>query len=509
MLSAGEQCLKSLSTSNRPPSPQEASVAGEYLQLCDQKLQVVDTRITALEHELEQLKTQRTIIERERHRYADILSARRLLPPEIIGRFMELACMYDSESSRNLETHQQVSSFMLVSREWYRTACGVAHFWTELAMDLTNYSAEETQSVIVKASNRSARASELYLSLHIAFSAAAPANTQIFDFIHSLVPRLGLLSLRIQVDSTSDLVVLDTLFHPPPSSSALVWPTLHTLQISIQSQQEITADAQLSFLSSNFPLLRTAAISSSNISFTSYQMPWFNLMRLDLGPLGRPESQKYVSIIGACTNLRSLHLCTQSYIDINGINSVPVITLPHLTHLHVESSGYHDGEQLLPLLNVPSLQSCIYTVSVTGSYSTSIVRRLTDLFRRSGCSASMKYLELDLSRGTFYSPNALRNLFLEVPHLTVLKLSGYKMEVDALREVPLSVRELSIKISYYRVDDSRKTFVDYLNSRFASSTDIPVKARLHLADTVHTLAVRKRLDSLKKEVGSALDVVMD
>ncbi|RXW15687.1 hypothetical protein EST38_g10161 [Candolleomyces aberdarensis] len=48
------------------PSPQEPSVSGEGLQLCDQNLRAVDTRIAALERELEELKAQRSVIDRER-----------------------------------------------------------------------------------------------------------------------------------------------------------------------------------------------------------------------------------------------------------------------------------------------------------------------------------------------------------------------------------------------------------------------------------------------------------
>ncbi|KAJ2924150.1 hypothetical protein H1R20_g12938, partial [Candolleomyces eurysporus] len=507
-MSSARDRLEFLSASNRPPSPQESSVAGEFLQLCDQKLKVVDTRIVALERELEELKAQRSIIEGERHRYADILSARRLLPPEIIGRFMELACLDDTESSHSLGAYQQVSSFILVSREWYQTACGLAHFWSELSMDLTNSSVQATQEMIVKAGNRSARAAELPITLTIAFPAATSSIAQIVDFIHSLMSRLGVLDLCVLVDTRSDLQLLDSLFRPPPSTNNLVWPMLHTLRIMIESEGKITAGSELSFPSVNFPLLRKAAMSSPNVKFASYQMPWFNLMRLNLGPLSELEPQKYVSILGACTNLRSLRLCTQRQTNIPGINTL-VITLPHLTHLHVESSDSYDLGRFLPSLNLPSLQSCIYTVANPGSYSTSIVRRLTDLIQRSGCSESMEYLELDLSRGTFYNSGTLKDLFLEVPRLNVLKLSGYKMDFDALQGVPLTVRELSIKLIYYRIDHARNAFVDHLNSRFAASSDVPVKARLQLVDTVHTFTLQKRLDSLKEKVGSSLDVVMD
>ncbi|RXW12205.1 hypothetical protein EST38_g13648 [Candolleomyces aberdarensis] len=509
MSSSTIDCLESLATSNRPPSSQESSVAEECLQPWDQKLRDVDSQIAALEHELEDLKAQRSIIEKERNRYTDMLSARRLLPPEIIGRFMELACVDDTESQSS-GAYGQVLSFMLVSREWYRTACGVAHFWNKLSMDLTNSSAEDTQEIILKASNQSERAAELPLSLNIAFSAVLSTNSRVVDFIHSLVPRLEVLALRIQVDSISDLQILDTLFHNPPSSSAnaLVWPTLHTLQISIQSEPEhlITAESELSFPLASFPLLTTAAISSPNVSFTSYQILWVNLLKLDLGPLPELEPQQYISMLGKCTNLRSLHLHTQHEID---GNQLPVTTLPHLTHLHVKSSDPHDMGRILSSLKLPSLQSCIYTVSHPGYYYyLSIVCRLTELFQRSGCSESMEYLELDLSHGTFSSSRTLSDLLLQVPHLTVLKLSGYKMEEDALKDIPRSVRELSICLSYYRIDDARKAFVNYLNSRFASS-DVPVKARLHLVDSAFTVPIRQRIATLKNSVGSPLDVVMD
>ncbi|RXW13295.1 hypothetical protein EST38_g12558 [Candolleomyces aberdarensis] len=512
MSTTKDKCLESIFASNRPPSPQESSVAGESLQLCDQKLEVVDTRIADLEHELEELKAQRATIKKERHRYVDILSARRLIPPEIIGRFMELACVDTKpESSQSSGTYQQVLSFMLVSREWYRTACGVAHFWTELDMDLTEYSAEETEQIIIKANNRFARAAELPLSLHLAFSAAVPTNTLITGFIHSLTPRLGVFSFRIQVDSISELQILTSVLHHPASSSTLVWPRLHTLRIDIHSEHEITADYELSNPLTNFPLLSKAAISSPHIIFALRQMPWSNLSSLDLGPLRQLETRQYLSILEECINLRSLRLCMKRQIGTDQLNnSVPVTALPHLTHLHVENTDTQESRmgRLLSRLKLPSLRSCILTTLNDGGYYTSIIAKLAELFQRSECSESMEYLELNLARGLAHRPDTLGHLFRQVPRLTALKLSGYKMDIDALRGVPLSIRNLSVKLSYYRIDDARTAFVEYLNSRFADS-DEPMKAQLSVVDTVTTVLIRQNLDTLRNNVGSSLDVAMD
>ncbi|KAJ2924155.1 hypothetical protein H1R20_g12934, partial [Candolleomyces eurysporus] len=512
-MSSATHHLQSLYASNRPPSPQEASVAAESLQFCDQKLKVVDTRITALDRELEELKAQRSIIEGERHRYADILSAHRLLPPEIIGRFMESACMDDSddesESSQNWGTHQQILPYMLVSREWYQTACGVAHFWTELVMDLANSSSEDIREIILKAMDRSARTTGLPISLKIAFSAAGPASTQIVDFIHFLISRLGLFSLRLYVDSISDLQLLNSLFCHPPSSSALLWPTLHTLRISIKSADIIDAESELFIPPTNFPLLRTVAVSSPYIIFPSYQMPCSNLMRLDLGPLYEFGPQQCVNILGAFTNLRSLRLHMPYLYALSDDPNIPVTILPHLTHLHIESARQSVPGRFFPLVKLPSLQSCIYTISSSGKYSSLIIGQLTKLFVRSGCSESMEYLELDLGYESFYRVRALDDLLLEVPRLTTLKLSGFRMEMHALQNVPLSVRELSINLSLHILDENRGAFVKYLHSRFDTSSDHPLKARLHFVNTRDTFAVRERLDPLKNKVGSSLDVVMD
>ncbi|KAJ2924160.1 hypothetical protein H1R20_g12940, partial [Candolleomyces eurysporus] len=65
-----QRCLEPF-TSDRPPSRQESSVSGELLQLCDQKLKVVDIRIAALAHELEELKAQRSVIEDEKSQCAN------------------------------------------------------------------------------------------------------------------------------------------------------------------------------------------------------------------------------------------------------------------------------------------------------------------------------------------------------------------------------------------------------------------------------------------------------
>ena len=139
-----------------------------------------------------------------------------------------------------------------------------------------------------------------------------------------------------------------------------------------------------------------------------------------------------------------------------------------------------------------------------------IMPKLTALFQRSDCSESMEHLELNLGHETLSALTEARNLFRQVPRLTVLKLSGRRVKSDVLLEVPLSVRELSVNISTDRIDESRKAFVGYLNSRYTSgSSTVPVKARFHLVDTVDTFPAQKRLDSLKKSVGSSLDAVME
>ncbi|KAJ2928141.1 hypothetical protein H1R20_g8954, partial [Candolleomyces eurysporus] len=59
----------SLEPLSASPFPQESSVSGEGLQLSDQKLRVVDTRIAALERELEELKAQRSVIDGQREKH--------------------------------------------------------------------------------------------------------------------------------------------------------------------------------------------------------------------------------------------------------------------------------------------------------------------------------------------------------------------------------------------------------------------------------------------------------
>ncbi|KAJ2924154.1 hypothetical protein H1R20_g12933, partial [Candolleomyces eurysporus] len=511
-MSSATDSFQSLYASNRPPSPQEVSVAAEFLQRCNEKLQVMDTRIAALERELEELKAQRSIIEGERRQYTDILSPRRLLPPKVIGRFMELACVDDDEpeSSQSLGTHQRLLPFMLVSREWCRAACGVAHFWTELEMDLTNPSSRDVQEIVTKATNRRARAAELPLSLKIAFSAAGPASTQIVDFIHSLIPRLGVFSLRLSVNSISDLQILDTLFHPASSSSALFWPTLHTLQISIHSEREIEAQSGVYIPSSNIPILRTAAISSPDVIFPSYQMICTNLMRLDLGPLSELISEEYMPILGTCKNLRSLRLRMQRQFRTDETDNIPVITLPRLTHLHIESSDPEESGRFLPLLRLPSLQSCTYIISAPGSYYFCIIYHLEELVQRSGCSESMEYLELHFGDDAFsYKMYELERLLMVVPRLTVLKLSSFAMEMRALHHCLPSVQELSIRNSREDMDEALQSFAEYLDYRFDAFPGVPLKARLQLVDTQRTLATRELLDSLRAKFGSSLDFAVD
>ncbi|RXW20277.1 hypothetical protein EST38_g5573 [Candolleomyces aberdarensis] len=68
---ARDDCLEPLSVSTGLPSTQDSSVAWEHLQLCNQKLSLVDARMVALERELEELKAQRSVIEEERSRCAN------------------------------------------------------------------------------------------------------------------------------------------------------------------------------------------------------------------------------------------------------------------------------------------------------------------------------------------------------------------------------------------------------------------------------------------------------
>ena len=91
MLSEQPKLMDDLFSSYRQPSPRECVSAHSLVQLCDEELTSVEDQLASLQKQVEELTSRRSVIQTNRRKYLDILSARRRLPPEIIVTFMQLA----------------------------------------------------------------------------------------------------------------------------------------------------------------------------------------------------------------------------------------------------------------------------------------------------------------------------------------------------------------------------------------------------------------------------------
>jgi hypothetical protein len=241
--------MDDLFSSNRQPSPHECASTQSLVQLCDEELTSVENQLANLQKQVEELTSQRSTIQANRRKYLYILSARRRLPPDIIDNFIQLA-VTRLDDPGDLSQPQRawfgsVLPFMLVSKEWYETACSFAHVWTELKLDVTEASGGTTLHLLEMASKRVQRASELPLSLTIALSTSNPHNDKVIQFTNTIASCTGAFDIFIEVNSDPDAGLLAGLFHNPLSPGPLVWQKLHTLRVKMGSQGTLSMDSRL------------------------------------------------------------------------------------------------------------------------------------------------------------------------------------------------------------------------------------------------------------------------
>ncbi|KAJ2915840.1 hypothetical protein MD484_g4564, partial [Candolleomyces efflorescens] len=507
--------MDDLFSSNRQPSPYECASARNLLQLCDTELTLVEHQLATLQKQVEELTSRRSAIQTNKTKYMDILSARRRLPPEIIVYFMQLAVACPDEDHLSQPRRARFGSvlpFMLVSKEWYETVCSFAHFWTELNLNVTGASGT-TLHILEMASKRVQRASELPLSLTITLSSSNPHNDKIAQFAHSVAVRTGTFNIFVEVQSEPDEGLLAGLLHHPLSSCVLVWRELHTLRIGTESRGTFYMNSQLGEAftdAERFPALRNVEIiGPQNISVVT--MPWKNLSTLHLGSLHTFQFGDLFSVLGQSSNLESLNLSIRGGVT----GSYPpeansLLTLPRLTHLNVKYAQCNEifVVVLLAWLQLPSIQFLACTA--TDGPSTSIIRSLTQLFQRSGCQESIRHLELDLGMGLGQAAADLRTMFRETPRLSSLKISGQRLHAGCLSSIPDSVRDLIVELSFPVVDDARTSFIEFLRSRSHSfSFSSHMKARLDFVDSMDTGLIRENLAALKAESNGNLRVLMN
>ncbi|KAJ2922186.1 hypothetical protein H1R20_g14908, partial [Candolleomyces eurysporus] len=412
-----------------------------------------------------------------------------------------------------------------------------------LKLDVAAASEEEILHLLEMASKRVQRASELTLSLTVILSTSNEWNDKVFEFAHSISSRVGALDICIEANPNPDPdpnpnpdpnlnydpnanmgsgLLARLLRHPlSPTQRTLVWPKLHTIHITMQSQGPSDVDLQqledVFSAPEKFPAMSSLAIAAPQCNFSALNMPWSVLSTLSLGPFHAYKFVDYTSILKQSTmKLRVLNLRMYGTPDKGPIllTMVPVIHLVHLTHLHLEYTPMTERLSgiLLSYLYLPSLQSLTCT-AVDGSHRTRTeISRLAKLIQQSGCQESLRYLELnnfDLSLRAGATVE-LRSVFMETPRLSRLKISGYKLHPGLWSIIPESVQDLTVELWLPAIGDLRPSFHEFLRGRSLSAvpSSTPMKARLDIADDRDVASVREKIDVLKAQFGSLLNVAI-
>ncbi|RXW20638.1 hypothetical protein EST38_g5207 [Candolleomyces aberdarensis] len=537
--------MDELFNSNRAPSPQEWASTQSLLELCDQELTPVDSQIADLQKQLDKLISRRSVLQTNRRKYLDTLSARRRLPPEIIASFIQLAVAppYDDDLPQQRWQAKRGSEstlpFMLVSREWYGTVCGFAHFWTELKLDVASASGGEIQHLIEMASKRVERASELALSLTISLSTSNEWNDKVVEFAHSISSRVGAFGISVEANPDPDSntypnpnpnpnmaagLLARLLLNPlSPTQRTLEWPKLHTVDINMRSRSPANINLRrLGYVFSapeKFPAMRGLAIAAPQCDFSVLSMPWSGLSTLSLGPFHTYKFGDYTSILKQCTGeLRVLNLCmcgTPERSEQILLTLAPIIHLVHVTHLQLEYTPMNEwfSFALLWYLYLPSLQSLTCTAVDGSRRSKTEISQLAEILQKSGCQESLRYLELnnfDLSLEADTTVD-LRSVFVETPRLSRLKITGHKLHPGLWSIIPESVQDLTVQLWLPAIGDLRPSFDEFVRSRSLSAvpSSTPMKARLDIADGRDVASFRKKIDALQAQFGSLLNVVID
>ncbi|RXW11949.1 hypothetical protein EST38_g13906 [Candolleomyces aberdarensis] len=494
-MSAGEDHrLEDLLDSNIPPSSLQSSMAQAAIESFDQVLTPLNENIADLQRQLVELQTRKEAVEARRQKYLDIVSARRRIPNEIVGAFVEEAYIPSLGESPSLpfmlffkEAHRPpfkgespLLPFMLVSRAWYRAVCGTARLWTTLYLDLRSTGEEaDVRRVVEKATTWYSRAGSVPLTLSLSLSSLNPNNHIFIDYLHSIANKLGNLDFKIEMDTSSDVDFLQQVFRDP-DSKGIAWPNMKKLHLSIRSGREVQLADVITHPYKQFQALEDFSIRAHG-AIAKFDMPWETLTTLRLGPFSViwGQGMTYCSILSSCQNLRSLHVGIHRYGSDDArlyINASHVrVTLPHLTNLSVEHGFLcqHACTSLLESLVLPSLQSfsCKYTAPDSTIGYSEVPLALTKLIMRSHNPNTIKSISLGLGNALSPGLEDLGGLFSEVPGLEVLELSGGKIDVELMEVLPGALNELTLRLA---VEAARVEFTKYLDD------NAPLRARVRI-----------------------------
>ncbi|KAJ2924659.1 hypothetical protein H1R20_g12425, partial [Candolleomyces eurysporus] len=486
--------LEDLLDSNIPPSSLQYSMAQATIESFDQMLIPLNENIADLQRQLLELQARKEVVEARKQKYMDIISARRRIPDEIVGAFIEEAYTPSLAESPSLpfmlffkEAHRPpfkgespLLPFMLVSRAWYRSVCGTARLWTTLYLDLrSTWEEADIRRVVQKATTWYSRAGSVPLHLSLSLSSSNPNNHIFIDYLHSIANKLGNLDFKIEMDTSSDVAFLRQVFRDP-DSKGIAWPKMKKLRLSIRSGREVQLADVITHPCKQFQALEDFSIRAHG-AIAKFDIPWDALTTLRLGPFSViwGQGMTYCSILSSCQNLRSLHVGihrygsddTRLYINASHVH----VTLPHLTDLSVEHGFLcqHACTSLLDSLTLPSLQSfsCKYTAPDSTIGYSDVPPALTKLIMRSHNSSTIKSISLGLGNALSPGFEDLSELFREVPGLGVLELSGGKIDVDLMEMLPGALNELTLRLA---VETARVEFTKYLDD------NAPQKARVRI-----------------------------
>ncbi|RXW15622.1 hypothetical protein EST38_g10236 [Candolleomyces aberdarensis] len=488
MAAQEDQALQGLFDSNKPPSSQQCSIAQAAIESFDQALTAVNEDIADresqlaatvkqplgdLEHQLVELQARKKVIEEKKQKYMDVISARRRIPTEIVGAFIEEAY---SPSPLSFKGEPPFLPFMLVSRAWYNIVCGITRIWAAWYLDLRSTSEEaDIRRVVEKAARWYSRAGSVPITLSLSLSSSNPNNQIFIDYLHSIANNFEALDIEIVMMTSSNVGLLRQVFQDPDSKH-ITFPIMKKLHLSIRFRRDARREVQLSDIFSHpceqFQALEDFAIRS-NGTIAKFDMPWDSLTTLRLGPFSvmrKFQGMTYCSILGSCQNLRSLHVGiepqdgTDARVFIRELPSNGVkVTLPHLTQLSVEYGFFCEiaCATLFESLVLPSLQSLTwkYVGNSTGMYW-DFSDVLPEMIARSNTSNTIKSISIDLKEALSDSLETLVGVFREAPGLEVLELSGDEIDIGLMEILPGALKELTLQLA---VDTVRVAFARYLD----------------------------------------------
>ena len=472
------EALECLLNSNLPPTLEEQDTAQRELHLFDVQLQEVNAQITALEAQLAALKNERSAILSNRAPYADILSARRRLPQEVISKIMELVCDLefpenDSPTHYPSTNDSPINDLMLVSKSWYNAACSTATFWnrTHLSFPLS-MDEQGLEDDLAKAAIRVRRASQLPLSFSLVVGVNGSVQQKIANFIKPLAQRLSHFSITIPFDSKDahDLQILDELFlmREPTSGEYVNWDALQSLKLDILSKSPSEClDAIFCTTANRFPQLQHLSLNSAVQKLTSPSPTFENLTSLAISGMSSYDILGCLSILRQCSKLQHCRLRPTGRVRQHQVeeddSTISNVLLPYLTNLEISSQKVYEVITctILKHLETPSLCSFVYTTfEAFDMWTSSIYGSLEDLIRRSQCQERFRVLELRTRHGFNHTHlvDKLDGLFASTPNLEVFKLVGRKMDPGITFRIPKSVKQLEITMECPWIGMSQEWF---------------------------------------------------